>query len=226
MEYDHKLITFCERKLYPDRPEYLNAASALYISLISYYMLKCTPRLSNLATLLYLCIFTNGIASFLYHWYALYIFKLFDEFSMIIPVWLGISKIMLNFEYPTYYIGAFTMFNIALLVLDVFPQFDPYFPLCFLFEFLLILPLFYQSLLQSNNTNVYVYHGVKGIIICFGSIIVWVITEKNCNKYLIFGHTVWHIGLSTGLCYIISYFNSLTHCENTFQKYTFKKRYF
>ena len=39
MEYNLVLNNFCERKLYPNRPEYLNAFSALYISAISYYMI-------------------------------------------------------------------------------------------------------------------------------------------------------------------------------------------
>ena len=210
MEYHHVLNNFCERKLYPNRPEYLNSISALYISAISYYMLIKTPNISKSAVLIYWCIFTNGIASFLYHWYALYIFKHLDEFSMIIPIWLGISKILQNLNYPTQYIGIFTLCNIFLLVLDVFPQFEPYFATSFAIELLILVPLYYQSLKYAKDLN---HNGIRGIIICCGSGIIWTITEINCNKYLIFGHTVWHIGISTGLCYMITYFITLQNVK-------------
>ena len=206
MEYNKVLINFCERKLYPNQPEYLNSISALYISVISYYMITKTVNLSKIAVLLYWCIFINGISSFFYHWYAWYIFKLLDEFSMIIPIWLGISKILLNFNYSTNCIGLFTSVNILLLVLDIFPWFDKYFPICFTFELLTLAPLYYKSLRCNKNYN---DCGSKGIIICSATGAIWWITEMNCNKYFIIGHPIWHIGISTGLCYIITYFNNL-----------------
>ena len=206
MDYNHVLYKFCERKLYPNRPEYLNAFSALYISAISYYMIIKTPNISKTSILIYWCIFTNGISSFLYHWYALYIFKLFDEFSMIIPIWLGVSTILQNLNYPGQYIGIFTLCNIFLLVLNVFPWFDPYFGISFAIELLILVPLYYQALKYNDDYN---QDGLRGIILCSGSGIIWTITEINCNKYLIFGHTFWHIGISTGLSYIITYFTTL-----------------
>tara|TARA_B110001452_G_scaffold267618_1_gene278513 strand:- start:1311 stop:1841 length:531 start_codon:yes stop_codon:yes gene_type:complete len=171
-------------------------------------MLKNTPNISKSAVLLYLCIFTNGIASFLYHWYALYIFKLLDEFSMIIPMWLGLSKILLKLNYPIECIGIITIYNMLLLVLDVFPWFDPYFPPSFAVELLLLIPVYYNSLKYNNDLN---HDGIKGILICSGSGIIWAITEMYCTKYFIFGHVIWHIGISTGLCYIITYFNNLPY---------------
>ena len=98
MEYNDVLVKFCERKLHSERPEYFNAISSLYISAVGYYNLFRRENLSNISVLIYWCIFANGIAAFFFHWYALYILKLLDEFTMIIPVWLGISKILIDFQ--------------------------------------------------------------------------------------------------------------------------------
>ena len=203
MQYNHKLINFCERKIYPNNPEYFNSISSLYISAISYYMLRKIHYVSKCAVLVYWCIFVNGIAAFFYHWYALYIFKLFDEFTMIIPIWLGISNILLNLNYSTQIVGLFTLCNILLLVLDTFPSFDKYFSICFAMELILLIPIYCESLKYNIDYN---NNGIKGIIICSGSGIIWVITELYCNKYFILGHSLWHIGISTGLCYIINFF--------------------
>jgi len=205
MDYNYKIINMCERKIYPDQPEYLNSFSALYMCYISAYSIfkQSKYRISHNSSILYWCIFTNGIGSFLCHWYGWYIFKLLDEFTMIIPVWLGISKILYNLNYSIYYTGFFTILNLILLVLDVFPWFQDYFPIAFAIELITIIPLYYQSLNYKKDIK---SNGFKGIIICCGSGFLWVIIEANCNKYLIFGHSLWHIGMSTGLCYIIEYF--------------------
>ena len=65
--------------------------------------------------------------------------------------------------------------------------------------------LFPENVTNKDENN----NGLKGIIICSVSGIIWAITEAICNKYLLFGHAVWHIGMSTGMCYKINYFNSI-----------------
>jgi len=208
MDYNYKIINMCESKLYPDRPEYLNSFSALYMCYISlsYLFKKSKDRISHSITILYWCVFMNGIGSFLYHWHGWYIFKLLDEFTMILPVWIGISKILYNLNYSVYYTGIFTIFNISILILDVFIWFQDYFALMFAIELITIIPLYYKALeYKSDKLSI----GLRGITICCGSGLLWVIIEANCNKYLIFGHSIWHIGMSTGLCYIIEYFKNL-----------------
>jgi hypothetical protein len=230
MEYDTKLIKFCERKLYPDRPEYINAFSALYMCCISYHNLSIVHKLINTnyfpktQLLIYWCIFINGLASFLYHWYSWYIFKLFDEFSMIIPVWLGISNILIDLNYSIYSIGIFTTFNMILLILDVFMWFDEIFPIFFTLELLILFPLFYQTVKYNNEiTRINILRiinndGSIGITMCCVSGMIWGVTEKYCNNYLVFGHAIWHIGISTGLCYIIQYFCDNLHNNNIGQQ--------
>jgi len=206
MEYNTVLVNFCERKLYPNQPEYINAFSAFYISAISYYNLVTTQNKSTNLSIINWCICINGLASFLYHWYAWYLFRLFDEFTMIIPIWFGLSKILFDLDYNMHFIGIITLINMLILVFNVFPWFDQSFCISFLIELLLIIPFYCQALEKYPDIN---KDGIKGIIICSGSGIVWWITELNCNKYLIFGHALWHIGISTGLCYIINYFSTI-----------------
>jgi hypothetical protein len=224
MDYNYKLVKMCERTLYPDRPEYLNSFSALYMCFISAYYLsqqrnffkkfdqnKIINRTSNSISIIYWCIFVNGIGSFFYHWYAWYLFKILDEFSMIIPIWIGLCKITHNLNYSIYCTGILTFINILLLVLNVFPWFQDYFPIVFASELLVLIPLYYQSLKHLKDET---QSGIKGIFICSGAGIIWGIIEANCNKYLIFGHSIWHIGMSTGLCYIIEYFKNLEQVSN------------
>ena len=63
-----------------------------------------------------------------------------------------------------------------------------------------------------NNVGVKYYNGERivvliGIYSIFISAFVWIITEIFCNKYLILGHSFWHIGVSYGVNNIIMYMN-------------------
>lgn len=212
--YDDIIVNFCERKIYPNQPEYINSISALYISIISCYnLMKLTNISTNISTnmlFIHLFIFTNGIAAFLYHWYALHIFKLFDEITMIIPVWLGLKEILLNLNFPLYQIRINTVYNTFILICNFFTWFEDYFPIFFLVDLLSIFYLYYYA--DYNYKYIKNYSnadGIKGISLSIGSIVIWIFTEKNCNEYMIFGHAIWHIGLSTGICYFITYFDKL-----------------
>jgi len=223
MEYNQVIVKFCERKLFPYRPEYLNAFSALYISTIGYYNLLKISRKSLSLSLIYWCICMNGFASFFYHFTGWYFFKLLDEFTMIIPIWIGIVRILQDLNYSKNYIGLISAYNIILLVLDVFMWFDNYFPIAFALELSLIFPLYYQIInLNKHSTNTIIRKysfisnkGFKGILITCTSAYIWIITECYCNIYFIFGHPIWHIGMSTGICYIIQYFYEQTKLIRT-----------
>ena len=49
------------------------------------------------------------------------------------------------------------------------------------------------------------------------SALTWAVTENFCNKYLIFGHTVWHIGMANGLDNFINFIIKLINTEDTFE---------
>ena len=145
---------------------------------------------------------------------------------MIIPVWLGISKILIDLHYSQYLIGIFTLLNLLFLVLDVFDWFDEYFPSCLIVELLLIIIFYYQTLEINRDINIEITKsGLKGIVICCSSGTIWLITEINCNEYLIFGHVFWHIGMSTGLCYIINYFDVIKYPDKNPDKNPYRIQY-
>ena len=172
MKYNDVIVQFCERKLFPNRPEYLNCLSALYISSIGLYNLITQKNRSRSLEIIYWSIIVNGVMSFLLHYTAWYLFKLLDEFSMLIPLWIGLSKILYDLHYSTYCIGLLTVINLILLGLDVFPWFEPYFPLVFTSELLSIIPLYYQAKnLKNKNIILHKYgwvsnKGMQGILIC------------------------------------------------------------
>lgn len=197
MIYNEIVSPFCERQIFPDKPEYINAFTALTLC---YYGSLTDNNL--VLQLIYNCIFFNGISAFLYHWYGWYIFKLFDEFSMLIPVWIGISQ-LLNILNYSYIITIFsTIFTIILLSCTTFEWFEPYFPIAFTIELLSLIPLYTQTKnIYPDNTKL----GPKGIIICTLSGATWFLTERFCNKYLIFGHGIWHLGMCLGLNYLLKY---------------------
>ena len=206
MHYNLIVSTFCERKIFPNQPEYLNALTALFLCYISLKNLWTLPITTQTSLVLYNCLFSNGIGSFLYHWYGWYIFKLVDEMTMIIAIWLGIGKILSFLDFPRYQICLFSIVNHFLISFIVFPWFDSYFPIIFLCELLLLIPLCkVASQRYPKITPIY----KKGIVICCLSGLTWGLTETKCNKYFIFGHGVWHIGMGIGLSSIINFFNTI-----------------
>jgi len=210
---------FCERKLFPNQPEILNSISALYICYISY---KDLLKLQNsrrielhanpIIIMTHSCIFINGIAAFLYHWTESYLFKICDAYTMIIPMWLTISNIFIRINVPYTWIIIFSLINIIILLLIVYSWFDYYFPFVFGFEMLLIIPLYSKTIMHNRISNIntkLINNGSKGICICGLSAAIWIISEKYCNIYLILGHSIWHIGMSTGVSYILNYFYNI-----------------
>lgn len=209
MHYAYKVSNFCERRLFPSQPEYINSISALYISFIGLRNILSIKNqgIGPITSTIYWCIFINGFSSFAYHWTGWYIYKLADEFSMIIPIYLGLIEVTYSLNYPPIIIGILTIYNFCLIILDTLIWFEPYFQIAFAAEILLLIPLYKKSIRLRRDNKLL---GLKGIIISSSSGLFWLLTEVNCSKYLVWGHAVWHIGMSTGLSYLIQYFSSKT----------------
>ena len=213
MEFDTTLVKFCERKLYPNRPEYLNCVTALYVTYVAYKGLQ-NKGLSKNAEFIFWSIGINGICSFLFHYTAIYLFKLFDEFTMIVPLWIGVNSLLHDLGYLGIYMALLNIYNSTLLVLDIFPWFDDFFPIALAVELLFLIPLCYQlsvmrhSLINQDRRMSRL--GLHGILISSASGAIWFLTELNCNKYMIIGHPIWHIGMSTGMSYIVNFCNDET----------------
>ena len=204
--YQNNHIYFCEKKLYPNSPEYLNAISSLYICYQSYIDIISPKIINNNSTIIInSIIFINGIAAFFYHWNNNEIFKLMDAFTMIIPLWFTLSYLLFLFKFSPIFQIILSFVNILILILSTYTFFDYYFPLCFASQLLLIIPLYKYSITFIHKNNNIINIGLKGIFICSSSGAIWIISEFNCNKWMIFGHPLWHIGMSTGVSYLLRY---------------------
>ena len=64
--------------------------------------------------------------------------------------------------------------------------------------------------MSVNSRTQFNQRGLHGILICSASGAVWFLTELNCNKYMLLGHPLWHIGMSTGISYIVKFCNEET----------------
>tara|TARA_B110000881_G_scaffold193343_1_gene186584 strand:+ start:2094 stop:2585 length:492 start_codon:yes stop_codon:yes gene_type:complete len=146
--------------------------------------------------------------SALFHWTLILGWKMFDEITMILPLWIGIQSMMFILFKDTREIMRRNLFilntsNVALIVLNSFENFQSLFPILFSIE------MFYLHHVYVELQKKYIDHhnvGERGVQICAISGFMWWITEKFlCHKYFIFGHLLWHIGMPIGVDYILQY---------------------
>ena len=134
-------------------------------------------------------------------------FKLFDEMSMIIPLWSGILVFLklLAESRNEYIIKSYivNLLNLSLLVVNCFESLQWLFPMLFTIEMISLI-YFYNSVLSQGyvDTN---SKGTTGIYICCASGIIWWLTEQFCAPYMKYGHAIWHIGMPIGVDYICQY---------------------
>jgi hypothetical protein len=204
---------FCEGKLYGS-PEYYNSFSSLFIT---YFGLLGLYKTNNdlMIQIIYALLSVNGISSFMYHWTGNIGYALYDEYPMILALFLG--NIYVENLIPSYYKKSKILFNINLmiiyLVIDVMENQRLIFPYYFASGLIIVLynihrlvnNIYYKSIINhSYNTNYYIY-------VIISSAITWGLTEINCNSnnrilydrlYLI-GHPMWHFMISYGFYNLI-----------------------
>ena len=207
MEFTNIIQTpFCEGKIL-GIPEYLNSISSLYMCYIGYQGLNRVNKIYIDVYEIYVMIIFCGISSFFFHYTMFFGWKMFDEITMILTLWDGIyilkkmsyNKTKIKFiKYTTY----LHIFNTLFIVLNFLKGWGEYFAIFFTIE---MLTLLYDYYLLSTKYKDRYFIGLYGLIVIFISAITWGITENFCNKYLIFGHTIWHIGMAHGLDNFINY---------------------
>ena len=211
MEFTTLTSDFCERKIL--ETEYLNSFSSLYLFYLGFYSILKNKNLHSNTIFIYQCIVMNGIYSFLYHWTSFYGFKMFDELTMIIPIWFGILKLLeiifhKNRNKYLSYSVLVNIININFIVMNIFPFFHPFFPIIFGVECLSI--IFFCYYLKNSLDYTYNYHySRQGIFICLLSGVIWIVSEIFCHKYLILGHSIWHIGMPYGFHLIFKYIDPI-----------------
>ena len=212
-QFDHQ---FCEATVYPDRIEYANTLSSLFITFIG---LNGMRHGHSIVVFLYSALAVNGISSALYHFYNTIGWGLMDRMTMILIAYasfllflIPIGKILnLNLKLKNYsstigkglYLLAVMYFTSLMTAAGLHQEtlFDVLFGL-----FLTTLPcmIYYttkhqKSLKLPEQLVKLSNRGIKCIIF---SGIFWIITEKLCStfffvKYL-YGHVWWHLGVSYG----------------------------
>ena len=214
MNFNTITQSFCEGKI-NGIPEYFNCCSSIFISIISlrkliqYNNININPFILKI----YYLFFLNGIASFLLHWTLFYGWKMFDEYIMIIMIWSGCYSMIYYVYRQNNKINKYSFsyllhtYNILLLECNIFSEFHVFFPIFFGLECLFIIFLYYKMQKKYRDYN---KQGIHGIFISILSGIIWFSTELFCNKYLILGHSIWHIGMPIGIIKIAEYVHKST----------------
>jgi len=198
---------FCEGKL-NGLPEYYNAFSSLFIT---YFGLLGLHKTKNdlIIQIIYSLLIVNGISSFMYHWTGNFGFALYDEYPMIISLFLGNIYVdnLLPSKHKKFKIIFYTNLMIIYLVINVMEDQRLIFPYYFAGGLLTVLYNIY-SLVNYYKTSLYNTIYYIGVIIT--SAIIWGSTELNCgsNKYLydkiyLIGHPMWHFMISYGFYNLI-----------------------
>jgi hypothetical protein len=219
--FDHN---FCEGYLH-GLPEYYNAFSSLFISLFGLIGLYNLNNLSNILIfrIVYSLLFINGFSSFMYHWTGTIGWALYDEFPMIITLFLGmvavddIDNYSLNKQYLNFKIILYLNMMILYLIIDTMTSQRLIFPLYFGSGLLYIINIILRLVNNFNIINskililkkTYLY-----IFIIISSAIIWTLTEFSCRKLdinnlkplyhlYLFGHPMWHFMISYGFYNLI-----------------------
>jgi hypothetical protein len=202
---------FCEGKL-NGLPEYYNAFSSLFISYFGILGLFNTHN-NLMVQIIYSLLSVNGISSFMYHWTGNIGFALYDEYPMVLALFLGniyVDNLIPN-NYIKYKILFYTNTMVLYLVIDVMEDQRLIFPYYFSFGLLSVLynihnyALYYKKI---NNFPLKHVNYYSSIII--GSAVFWGATEITCKNYQItyklpflLGHPIWHYMISYGFYNLI-----------------------
>jgi len=196
---------FCESRLqYNEGPEYYNAITSLFITIIP--LITGFPKNTYFKNITYMFIL-NGFFSCYYHYSLSWFGKHLDEITMIIANYYGI-RAMLQF-YPKDFQNNINLMNITFMPIfiafNTIPQYDFLFPHIFfiyvLLTIFLILDLSKKLKLVKTVHNYLLISAIGGIS--------WIISENYCNAYTTYGHVVWHYMFPLGLYTIIVIYDEL-----------------
>ena len=199
---------FCEGQI-SGIPEYWNSISSLFISLVMWGGLHTKDLHQEIKTI-YFILFLNGFSSMFFHWTMYYGWKMFDQFTMIFAIWFGIKRCINLVQYKdNIYLYSLHFLNIVVLVLSVC-EYDNIFRTFFTIETLFLIYFHYILTVNLRIKDSYKL-GRKGLIISLSAGLFWIVTELHCNKYLILGHAVWHLGISYGMHLFLQFLNSISN---------------
>ena len=118
---------------------------------------------------------------------------------MIFTIHIGLAQILNILNYRKKILYYFNdIFIIFMIAVNTFPMLDILFPLLFIFpliELLILIGLLKKFLIGLDIRPVF--------IAIFGGF-CWILSELVCNKYLYFGHAIWHILFPLGIIKLIN----------------------
>ncbi len=167
--------------------------------------------------IIYSLLTINGISSFMYHWTGSIGWALYDEYPMIISIFLGNIYIenLIPSNYKKYKIVFYVNSMLVYLVINVMEDQRLIFPYYFAGGLLLILYnihrfVYYYENSSLNNIIIISYNTYYYIAIIIISAITWGLTEISCKNYrlpfnnlYLLGHPMWHFMISYGFYNLI-----------------------
>lgn len=223
MFFSESIHPFCEGRL--SGAEYFNTVSSALMFVWSLYKLRTYSKTVYWSDFLNIfnILSINCLCSALFHGTLWMGFKLFDEMSMIIPLWSGIIVLLkLNVRSRSEFIYMSYMFhvlNLCMLVFNCFKRFQWLFPFLFTGELFGII-WYYRKLIKCGYEDSYSF-GTHGIYVCSFAGILWWITETFCAKYMRYGHAIWHILMPYGVDCICQYI--LTVKKKKYREFEFHR---
>jgi len=102
------------------------------------------------------------------------------------------------------------LYNITMIIVSIFEKKPRLFALMFGIEATGLIYFFFEiyhtiGIKYHNGRRINVLLGIASALT---SAFIWIITEILCNKYLIYGHAIWHLGISFGVNNLIMYINA------------------
>ena len=187
---------FCESRLNNNQgPEYFNAFSAIFITLIPlYYGMPINYHLKKVGLMLIL----NGAFSFYYHYSLSWLGKQLDEITMFVANYNYICGLIEYYKDEDVKMRITTINTILLPVLiaiNTIPQYDIYFSYIF--------TIYAAPTVFIAIDIAITYNKIKEMILNLGITSIgcasWMISEYKCNNITTYGHVLWHILFIIGI---------------------------
>ena len=224
--FDH---SFCEMNIYGKSPEYINSISSLFLVFFGMFGIIFHNKLQDVK-MIYTALVFNGFSSFMYHYNNQLGWGLLDRFSMILialPCYnVGIKILEVLNLAPLFYdiLRFLVIFYLSYLMTITGLHNEEHFNNLFAL-FLINIFIFIGFIYKYNKTyqipTKIINLSWAGVLLIGIAGAFWILTEKYCNsawfiKYL-FGHTIWHFGVSLG-GYLVSFIPLYLFDRTNFKK--------
>tara|TARA_B100001287_G_C22660708_1_gene520186 strand:+ start:742 stop:1368 length:627 start_codon:yes stop_codon:yes gene_type:complete len=197
---------FCESRINNnDGPEYFNAVSSLFMTLIP--LLIGIPNNYHFKKVSYMLII-NGGCSFYYHYSLSWLGKQLDEITMLLANYYYMNG-LLNYYNDENIINIANISNSIMLPViisfNTIPQYDQYFVYIFSLYCFPTCIFIFDLAFKNNIFKSVIMNTTISII----GAIAWFISEHNCNYVTTYGHIIWHLCFPLGIYRILKIYDNI-----------------